>query len=129
LRDIAGWLWTAWFVVGSRRASPIVEHRPHEGRLLQDLIAALFVNITYILNPPSRGLLLTSGVIAIILGAIVMPGEDMLERALRSGSSPSRRCPTRPTRIGIRPCALLYGLALQLRFPARYNVKLNGTTA
>jgi hypothetical protein len=84
-------------VVGSLQASPIVEHRPHEGRLLQDLIAgliyviALFATITYVLNTPIRGLLLTSGVIAIILGAIVMPGEDMLGRALRSGSSPSRR--------------------------------------
>jgi hypothetical protein len=65
------------FCGGMLRASMIVQHRPHEGRLLQDLIAgliyitALFALITYVLNLPIRGLLATSGMISIALGAIV----------------------------------------------------------
>jgi small-conductance mechanosensitive channel/CRP-like cAMP-binding protein len=71
---IAWWLWAAWFVVGFVRAFIIVEDRPHEGRLLQDLLAglvylaALFAIVSYVLNLPVQGLLATSGIIAIILG-------------------------------------------------------------
>jgi hypothetical protein len=63
-------------VVGLLRASRS-SSIGREGRLLQDLIArliyitALFAKVTQVLNPPIRGLPLTSGVIAIILGAIV----------------------------------------------------------
>src|SRR5262249_49322305 len=38
---IAWWLWAAWFVVGFLRVFVIVERRPHEGKLLQDLLAGL----------------------------------------------------------------------------------------
>jgi small-conductance mechanosensitive channel len=71
---IAWWLWAAWFLVSVSRAALIVEHRPREGRLLQDLIsgllylAAAFAIITYVFDLPIQGLLATSGVIAIILG-------------------------------------------------------------
>jgi len=71
---IAWWLWAAWFLVGLSRAALIIEDRPREGRLLQDLIsgllylAAAFAIITYVFNLPIQGLLATSGVIAIILG-------------------------------------------------------------
>jgi small-conductance mechanosensitive channel len=71
---IAWWLWAAWFLVSLSRAALIIEDRRREGRLLQDLIsgllylAAAFAIITYVFDLPIRGLLATSGVIAIILG-------------------------------------------------------------
>src|SRR4051812_501842 len=71
---IAWWLWTAWFLVGFLRAFLIVEHRPRDGKLLQDLLAgliylaALFAIVSYVFDLPIQGLLATSGVIAIILG-------------------------------------------------------------
>jgi small-conductance mechanosensitive channel len=71
---IAWWLWAAWFLIGFLRVFIVVEHRPREGRLLQDLIAgliylaAVFAIIAYVLNLPIQGLLATSGAIAIILG-------------------------------------------------------------
>jgi small-conductance mechanosensitive channel/CRP-like cAMP-binding protein len=71
---IAWWLWTAWFLVGFLRAFVIAEHRPREGKLIQDLLAgliylaALFAIIAYVFDLPIQGLLATSGAIAIILG-------------------------------------------------------------
>jgi len=71
---IAWWLWAAWFLVGVVRAFVVAEHRPREGKLLQDLlagliyIAAILAVIAYVFNLPIQGLLATSGVIAIILG-------------------------------------------------------------
>jgi len=71
---IAWWLWAAWFVVGFLRAFVIVERRPHEGKLLRDLLsglvylAASLAIIAYVFDLPIQGLLATSGVIAIILG-------------------------------------------------------------
>ncbi len=71
---IAWWLWAAWFVVGFLRVFVVAEHRPREGKLVQDLLAglvylsAIFAIITYVFDLPIRGLLATSGVIAIILG-------------------------------------------------------------
>jgi small-conductance mechanosensitive channel/CRP-like cAMP-binding protein len=71
---IAWWLWAAWFLVGVVRAFIIAEHRPREGKLIQDLLAgliylsAVFAIIAYVFNLPIQGLLATSGVIAIILG-------------------------------------------------------------
>jgi small-conductance mechanosensitive channel/CRP-like cAMP-binding protein len=71
---IAWWLWAAWFLVGVVRAFIITERRPHEGKLIQDLLAGLIyisaflAVIAYVFDLPIRGLLATSGVIAIILG-------------------------------------------------------------
>ena len=71
---IAWWFWAAWFVVGFLRAFVIVERRPREGKLLQDLLAGLvylaacFAIVSYVFNLPIQGLLATSGAIAIILG-------------------------------------------------------------
>src|SRR5438128_8938120 len=71
---VAWWFWTAWFLVGFLRAFVIVEHRPREGKLLQDLfagliyLAALFAVIAYVFDLPIQGLLATSGAVAIILG-------------------------------------------------------------
>jgi small-conductance mechanosensitive channel len=74
LLKIAWWLWAAWFLVGVLRAFVITEHRPREGKLVQDLLAgviylaALFAIIAYVFDLPIQGLLATSGAIAIILG-------------------------------------------------------------
>ncbi len=71
---IAWWLWTAWFLVGFLRAFVVTEHRPREGKLVQDLLAgaiylaAVFAIIAYVFDLPIQGLLATSGAIAIILG-------------------------------------------------------------
>ncbi len=71
---IAWWLWAAWFLVGVLRALVVTEHRPREGKLVQDLlaglvyIAALFAIIAYVFDLPIQGLLATSGAVAIILG-------------------------------------------------------------
>ena len=71
---VAWWLLAAWFLVGLLRAFVIVEHRPREGKLLQDLLAgltylaAVFAIIAYVFNLPIQGLLATSGAVAIILG-------------------------------------------------------------
>jgi hypothetical protein len=39
--EIAWWLWAAWFLVGVLRAFIVTEHRPREGKLIQDLLAGL----------------------------------------------------------------------------------------
>jgi small-conductance mechanosensitive channel/CRP-like cAMP-binding protein len=71
---IAWWVWAAWFLVGFLRAFVIVERRPRESKLLQDLIAGLiylaaaFAIISYVFDLPIQGLLATSGVVAVILG-------------------------------------------------------------
>ena len=72
--QVAWWLWTAWFLVSLLRAFVNIEHRPREGKLLQDLLASLiylaavFAIIAYVFDLPSQGLLASSGVVAIMLG-------------------------------------------------------------
>src|SRR5215831_14810217 len=72
--QVAWWLWAAWFLVSVLRAFVIVEHRPREGKLLQDLLAtliylaAVFAIVAYVFDLPIQGLLATSGAVAIILG-------------------------------------------------------------
>jgi small-conductance mechanosensitive channel len=74
LLKIAWWLWAAWFLVAFLRVVVVTEHRPREGKLIQDLLAglvylaAIFAIISYVFDLPIRGLLATSGVIAIVLG-------------------------------------------------------------
>ena len=71
---IAWWAWAAWFVVGVLRVFVASERRPHEEKLVQDLLAGLiylaafFAIISYVFNLPIEGLLATSGAIAIIVG-------------------------------------------------------------
>ncbi len=71
---IAWWALAAWFVVGVVRVFFATEHRPHEGKLVQDLLAGLiylaafFAIISYVFDLPIKGLLATSGAIAIIVG-------------------------------------------------------------
>jgi small-conductance mechanosensitive channel/CRP-like cAMP-binding protein len=94
---VAWWLWAAWFLVGFLRAFVIVEHRPREGKLLQDLLAgliylaALFAIVAYVFDLPIQGLLATSGVVAIILGlALQSTLGDVFSGVVLSFSRPYR---------------------------------------
>ena len=66
-------MWAAWFLVGFLRVFVVTEHRPREGKLIQDLLAGLIYlaavfAIAYVFDRPIQGLLATSGAIAIIIG-------------------------------------------------------------
>ena len=94
---VAWWFWTAWFLVGFLRAFVIVEHRPREGKLLQDLLAglvylvAVFAIIAYVFDLPIQGLLATSGAVAIILGlALQSTLGDVFSGVVLSFSRPYR---------------------------------------
>ena len=94
---VAWWLFAAWFLVGFLRAFVIVEHRPREGKLLQDLLAglvylvAVFAIIAYVFDLPIQGLLATSGVVAIILGlALQSTLGDVFSGIVLSFSRPYR---------------------------------------
>lgn len=94
---IAWWLWAAWFVVGIVHAFLVVERSPHEGKLVQDLLAglvylaALFAIATYVFDLSIKGMLATSGVIAIILGlALQSTLGDVFSGIVLSFSRPYR---------------------------------------
>jgi len=94
---VAWWLFAAWFLVGFLRAFVIVEHRPREGKLIQDLIAGLiyliaaFAIIAYVFDLPIQGLLATSGAVAIILGlALQSTLGDVFSGVVLSFSRPYR---------------------------------------
>jgi small-conductance mechanosensitive channel/CRP-like cAMP-binding protein len=94
---IAWWLGAAWFLVGFVRAFVIVDRRPREGKLLQDLfaglvyLAAVFAIIAYVFDLPIQGLLATSGAIAIILGlALQSTLSDLFSGLVLNFSRPYR---------------------------------------
>src|SRR5271156_5497016 len=68
------WLGAAWVVVGLLRAFLVLGRKPRESQLIKDLLAALiylsaaFMIIVEVFDLPVRGLLATSGAVAIILG-------------------------------------------------------------
>ncbi|MGC1305056.1 MAG: mechanosensitive ion channel domain-containing protein [Caulobacteraceae bacterium] len=72
--EIAWWLSGAWFTVGFLRAFVILRRQPRQAKLVQDLVAALVYALAivaiigYVLDLPVKGLLATSGVVAIVLG-------------------------------------------------------------
>src|SRR5215475_9889167 len=95
--QVAWWLWAAWFLVSVLRAFVIVEHRPREGKLLQDLLAtliylaAVFAIVAYVFDLPIQGLLATSGAVAIILGlALQSTLGDVFSGVVLSFSRPYR---------------------------------------
>src|SRR5262247_4339278 len=95
--QVAWWLWAAWFLVSVLRAFIIVEHRPREGKLLQDLLAtliylaAVFAIMAYVFDLPIQGLLATSGVVAIMLGlALQSTLGDVFSGVVLSFSRPYR---------------------------------------
>ena len=71
---IAWWLWAPGSWSALLRVFVVTEHRPREGKLIQDLLAgviylaAVFAIIAYVFDLPIQGLIATSGAIAIILG-------------------------------------------------------------
>ena len=38
---ILWWLWAAWFVIAVLRVFVVIEHRPREGKLIQDVLAGV----------------------------------------------------------------------------------------
>jgi small-conductance mechanosensitive channel/CRP-like cAMP-binding protein len=68
------WLGAAWLAVGFLRAFVLLERQPRESKLIQDLLAALIylaavlAIVAEVFDLPVRGLLATSGAVAIILG-------------------------------------------------------------
>ena len=95
--EVTWWLWAAWFLVGVVRAFVVAEHRSREGKLVQDLLAgliyvgALIAIIAYVFDLPIRGLLATSGVIAIILGlALQSTLNDVFSGVVLNFSRPYR---------------------------------------
>jgi small-conductance mechanosensitive channel/CRP-like cAMP-binding protein len=94
---IAWWLWTAWFLVGLMRVFILAEHGAREGRLVQDLLAGViylaagFAIIAYVFDLPIRGLVATSGAIAIVLGlALQSTLKDVFSGIVLSFSRPYR---------------------------------------
>jgi small-conductance mechanosensitive channel/CRP-like cAMP-binding protein len=68
------WFGAAWLVVAFLRAFVVLERQPRKSRLIQDLLAALiylaaaFAVVAEVFDLPVKGLLATSGAVAIILG-------------------------------------------------------------
>jgi len=94
---LAWWALAARFVVGVLRAFVATEHRPHEGKLVQDLlagfiyIAAFFAIISFVFDLPIEGLLATSGAIAIIVGlALQSTLSDVFSGVVLNFSRPFR---------------------------------------
>jgi small-conductance mechanosensitive channel len=94
---IAWWLWAAWFLVALIRSVVVFERRPHEGKLVQDLLsgiiylAAAFGIIAYVFDLPVQGLLATSGAIAIVLGIALQSNlNDVFSGIVISLSGPYR---------------------------------------
>src|SRR5216684_5479086 len=72
--EVIWWLGAAWLAVGFLRAFVVLGQQPRESKLVQDLLAALiylvatFAIIADVFDLPVRGLLATSGALAIIIG-------------------------------------------------------------
>ena len=68
------WIHLAWTLVGFVRLYIVLEHRPREARLLQDLVvAAIYLSVAlsitgFVFGAPIGTLAATSGVVAIIVG-------------------------------------------------------------
>jgi small-conductance mechanosensitive channel len=74
LLEIIWWLGTAWVGAGFLRAFVVLGRQPRETKLVQDLLAALiymaaaFAIVADVFDLPVKGLLATSGALAIIIG-------------------------------------------------------------
>jgi small-conductance mechanosensitive channel/CRP-like cAMP-binding protein len=72
--EVFWWLGAAWLAVGFLRAFVVLERQPRESKLIQDLLAALIylaaalAIVAEVFDLPVRGLLATSGAVAIVLG-------------------------------------------------------------
>jgi small-conductance mechanosensitive channel/CRP-like cAMP-binding protein len=72
--EIVWWLAGAWLTIGFLRAFVVLRRQPRQSKLVQDLLAALiyvaaaFAIVAYVFDLPVKGLLATSGVLAIVIG-------------------------------------------------------------
>ena len=72
--EITWWLGAAWLAVGFLRAFVVLGRQPRESKLVQDLLAGLvylgtiFAIVADVFDLPVKGLLATSGALAIIIG-------------------------------------------------------------
>ncbi|HEY4442914.1 MAG TPA: mechanosensitive ion channel family protein [Steroidobacteraceae bacterium] len=72
--EVIWWLGAAWLTVGFLRAFVVFGRQPRESKLVQDLLAALvyitatFAIVADVFDLPVKGLLATSGALAIIIG-------------------------------------------------------------
>jgi small-conductance mechanosensitive channel/CRP-like cAMP-binding protein len=72
--EVIWWLGAAWLTVGFLRAFVVLGRQPRESKLVQDLLAALvyitatFAIVADVFDLPVKGLLATSGALAIIIG-------------------------------------------------------------
>jgi small-conductance mechanosensitive channel/CRP-like cAMP-binding protein len=72
--EILWWLAAAWLTSGFLRAFVVLGRKPTEAKLVQDLLAALiylaavFAIVANVLDLPVKGLLATSGALAIVIG-------------------------------------------------------------
>src|SRR6266850_5342469 len=91
------WLGAAWLAVGFLRAFVVLERQPRESKLIQDLLAALIylaavlAIVAEVFDLPVRGLLATSGAVAIILGLALQSSlGDVFSGIVLSFSRPYR---------------------------------------
>src|SRR6202522_3717174 len=93
------WLGAAWLAAGFLRAFVVLGRQPRESKLVQDLLAGLiylvatFAIIAYVFDLPVKGLLATSGALAIIIGLA-------LQSSLGDVFSGSFLNMERPSRVG-----------------------------
>src|SRR5580658_3366327 len=72
--EVFWWLGAAWLAVGFLRAFVVLGRQARDTKLFQDLLAALiylaatFAIVAYVFDLPVKGLLATSGALAIIIG-------------------------------------------------------------
>ena len=72
--EVVWWLAGAWLAAGFLRAFLVLGRRPRESKLVQDLLAALiylaaaFAIVANVFDLPLKGLLATSGAVAIVVG-------------------------------------------------------------
>ena len=72
--EIVWWLALAWLATGAMRTIRLLSRRPREAKLVQDLVAAIiyltaaFAIVGNVFDFPLKGLLATSGVVAIVIG-------------------------------------------------------------
>jgi small-conductance mechanosensitive channel/CRP-like cAMP-binding protein len=72
--EVIWWLVAAWLAVGFLRAFVVLGRQPRESKLVQDLLAAFiylsasFAIVADVFDLPVKGLLATSGALAIIIG-------------------------------------------------------------
>jgi small-conductance mechanosensitive channel/CRP-like cAMP-binding protein len=72
--EVIWWLGAAWLAVGFLRAFVVLGRQPRESKLVQDLLAAFiylsasFAIVADVFDLPVKGLLATSGALAIIIG-------------------------------------------------------------